>query len=53
MEYLHGIDLEKVIQINRQLSEFIIKNYTTQLVDAISYLHSKNIIHRYLKKKFF
>ncbi|CAD8093331.1 unnamed protein product [Paramecium primaurelia] len=47
LEYLYGGSL--LTQANSKLTEIEAKNFSHQLVDAISYCHQKNIIHCDLK----
>ena len=47
MEYIPGEPLDKHILNNRKLNEQTVKLYTKQVVDAVSYMHSKFVIHRY------
>lgn len=49
MEYLPGETLDKYIYKNKQLSEKTIKIFTRQTVDAVSYIHSKLVMHRDIK----
>lgn len=48
LEYLPKGNLYDKIQ-NNNLSSFQIKNILIGIVDAVGYLHSKNIIHRDIK----
>lgn len=52
MEHIEGFNLEKIIKIQGVLSEVNIKKYCKQMIDALIYLHSKNIIHRYFFRFF-
>ncbi|MCF6271542.1 MAG: protein kinase [Melioribacteraceae bacterium] len=49
MEYVDGESLEKVIFKNRRLHVFDVVYITDQLLDGISYAHSKGYIHRDIK----
>ena len=50
MEYIVGDTLNKFIKTEVYLKESVIKNFTKQLVDAISYMHSKFVMHRFVYK---
>lgn len=47
MEYVNGERLDKLIRRYRFLNETIVQLFTRQLVDAVAYMHSKYIMHRY------
>lgn len=47
MEYIDGTNLDILIKRNKGMEENLIRIYTKQILNAISYIHSKNIIHRY------
>lgn len=47
MEHIPGIPLDKYIYKNGKLKEPTIQLYTKQIVQAIAYMHSKFVMHRY------
>ena len=47
MEQVKGISLSRLIKKYSKIDEIMIKIYMKQIVEGISYIHSKNIIHRY------
>ena len=51
LEYLSGGSLRQYLRkkSNRKISEVEAKMYFGQIIDAVRYLHSKNIYHRDLK----
>ncbi len=49
MEFIDGINLNLIIKENKSISERMIKNYTKQILDGLSYIHSENVIHRDIK----
>lgn len=49
MEFCPGGDLINFLAKKRKFSELLVKFYAVQLVLALEYLHSKNILHRDLK----
>lgn len=49
MEYCEGNDLKNHILEHPSLSESQIRDYFRQIVDALNYLHSKEILHRDIK----
>ena len=49
MPFIRGGELYKIYQAKKRFNEKIVKFYAAQIVLAIGYLHSKNIIHRDLK----
>ena len=48
MEKIHGENLD--VQIKRKfiLQESLLKIYANQIIDAIIYMHSCNVIHRFV-----
>lgn len=49
MPFIRGGELYKIYQAKKRFNEKIVKFYSAQIILAIGYLHSKNIIHRDLK----
>lgn len=49
MEYIDGTNLEDYIQKNGVLEHRQVTNVATQILDALSLVHSKGIIHRDIK----
>jgi hypothetical protein len=47
MEHIPGEPLDKFIYKYKKLNEPTIQLYTKQIVDAIDYMHSKLVMHRY------
>jgi serine/threonine protein kinase len=50
MEYCDSGDLSSLL-INKPMNEEYIKYYFRQIIDALKFLHGKNIIHRDIKPK--
>lgn len=50
MEYCNGGDLSSLL-INLPIKDIFIKHYFIQIINAIKFLHEKNIIHRDIKPK--
>eukprot|EP00479_Gromia_sphaerica_P003293 TRINITY_DN13843_c0_g1_i1.p1 TRINITY_DN13843_c0_g1~~TRINITY_DN13843_c0_g1_i1.p1 ORF type:complete len:166 (-),score=27.09 TRINITY_DN13843_c0_g1_i1:216-713(-) len=51
MEYVPGKSLAAMLEDFGALSEKTMQIYTHQLVDALDYMHKKDIVHRDLKAK--
>lgn len=49
MEYLEGKSLKELIQSGKILSDEFLRKYFDQCVQALNYIHTKNIIHRDIK----
>ncbi|KAJ9134010.1 Serine/threonine-protein kinase RAD53 [Pleurostoma richardsiae] len=49
MEYVPGGDLGRLISESGPLPESVVKQMSSQLLDALGYLHEKNITHRDVK----
>lgn len=49
MEYLEGGELKEYLNEKGKLSEIEAQSFFSQIVDAIFYCHSQQIIHRDLK----
>ncbi|VUC20338.1 unnamed protein product [Clonostachys rosea] len=49
MEYVPGGDLGKLISEEGPFDEHMVKSMARQLLDALNYLHTKNITHRDVK----
>ena len=47
MEHIDGENLDVLVKREGRLDENFIKAYSVQILDAIIYMHSCNIIHRY------
>jgi serine/threonine protein kinase len=48
MEYIQGDCLDLVLKETNGINESLIKVYTYQVLNAIVFMHSKNIMHRYV-----
>lgn len=51
MEYVPGGSIAWMLSKFQAFDEEIISKFTRQLLDAIDYLHTKDIIHRFVKTK--
>jgi serine/threonine protein kinase len=51
MEYVPGKSLDNLLQKYGSLSEPVIRNYTKQILLALAYCHSLNVVHRDIKGK--
>lgn len=49
MEYIDGLDLQTYLTQYRRLTISEIKDFLTQMADALSHAHTNNIIHRDIK----
>lgn len=49
MEYIDGKNLNILVKEEKSLPERLIQRFTTQILNAVEYMHYKNIIHRDLK----
>ena len=49
LEYCPGGDMTKYIRKHHHLTEPVAKGFFLQLLDGLSFLHSKRVIHRDLK----
>ena len=49
LEYCENGSLQKLLNKRKYLTEKEVQNYMLQIIIALNYLHSKNIIHRDLK----
>ena len=49
MEYIEGLDLFEFIKENKNMEENIICYIFSQILDGVSYMHKKNILHRDIK----
>lgn len=49
MEYIHGVELQQVFDQNQRFSLHDASRLGQQLLDALSYAHSKGVIHRDIK----
>lgn len=46
MELIPGGTIEYLIRTYGPFDENLYKNFTTQIVAGINYIHSKNVVHR-------
>jgi len=53
MEYVEGVSLDSYIARNRKLNSEETEKILIQIVSALKYLHSKNILHRDIKPQNF
>mmetsp|Transcript_30108 Transcript_30108/g.68910 ORF Transcript_30108/g.68910 Transcript_30108/m.68910 type:complete len:1318 (-) Transcript_30108:129-4082(-) len=49
MEYVPGGSVANILQAFGGMSEDILRHYTRQILKGLSYLHSRNVIHRDVK----
>lgn len=49
LEYVPGGSIASVYRKHQKFEEAVIKNFTKQILDGLSYLHAKGILHRDLK----
>ena len=52
MEFIPGGTIENLIKQFGTFEESLFKNFTHQICNGVSYIHSKNVVHRF-KLKFF
>ena len=46
MELIPGGTIESLLKTYGAFEEDLFRNFTTQIIEGISYLHSKNVVHR-------
>lgn len=51
MDYVSGGTIESLLKKYGTFDEDIIRNYTSQIVAGVSFIHSHNVIHRYFYKE--
>ncbi|XP_031504164.1 mitogen-activated protein kinase kinase kinase 3-like [Nymphaea colorata] len=49
LEYVSGGSIHKLLQEYGQFKEPVIRNYTTQILSGLSYLHKRKTVHRDIK----
>ena len=49
MDLIQGGELREILDIENMLPESVVKFYAVQIIDAIAFLHKKDIAHRDLK----
>jgi serine/threonine protein kinase len=49
MEYIEGETLKEYLERKGKLSDDEIKNFFTQMLDALGYVHKQNLVHRDIK----
>ncbi|KAF3334135.1 mitogen-activated protein kinase kinase kinase YODA-like protein [Carex littledalei] len=49
LEYVSGGSIHKLLQEYGSFKEPVIRNYTAQILSGLSYLHSRNTVHRDIK----
>ena len=49
IEKLHGPTLQEFVGQNDRLDEVMVREYFKQILSGVDYLHSKNIVNRYVK----
>ena len=48
MELIPGGTIESLLKTFGPFEESLFKNFTNQIVEGINYLHSKNVVHRFI-----
>ena len=48
MEYLSGGSLNKILKSYGPLAEPVFQRYAKQIVEGVDYIHSKNVVHRWV-----
>ena len=48
MELIPGGTIETLLKTFGPFEENLFRNFTNQMMEGISYLHSKNVVHRYI-----
>ncbi len=48
-EYIHGVTLQELIDTGKFIDSYQLHNYSLQIIECLSNLHSKNIIHKDIK----
>jgi serine/threonine protein kinase len=51
MELIPGGTIETLLKTYGPFEEELFKNFTTQIMEGINYIHSKNVVHRDIKGK--
>lgn len=48
MELIPGGTIETLLKIYGPFEESLFKNFTQQILEGVNYIHSRNVVHRYL-----
>lgn len=49
MEFISGGTIENLLKTYGPFDEDLFRNFTNQIVEGVNYIHSNNVVHRYIK----